>query len=222
MSSPVRAWLESQGLLVKAEFAAPWGVCDFVALSLRARQVRQRLRLRQRRPIGSLLRVALLHHIPDAESDGRRAVTLRCLERAVADFMDPQRLALELHRLALDHFVRFSRGDAVQKLNGWAPLHKRIVAVELKLDRVQEALSQARSHLRIADESFVALPGPIATRVAHGSRARLFESAGVGVLAVWRDGCTVALLPSRKRTGADPILQAHCVERFWRTAPPRH
>jgi hypothetical protein len=215
MAPLVRSWLEGQGLLVKPEFAAPWGICDFVALSFRSGRVRERLRLGQRRPVGSLLRVSLLHRIPDVK-DG--SVTVRCLEREFSDVIDTSRLASELRRLVQDRFVRFVRQGAVQKLNGWAPLHRRIVAVELKLGRIQEAFAQAKSHVGFADEVFVAFPEPLAIKVAAGTRAPIFDSAGVGVLAVGADGCTEVLRPRARGTIADPVLQAHCVERFWRTA----
>lgn len=217
MSHPVRAWLESQRLHVKGEFTVPWGICDFVALRFRPAKVRQRLRLGQRRPIGSLLRVSILDRIPDVESE--RSVTIRRLERDFAGLLDARRLASELERLVADRFVRFSRRGSVQKVNGWAPLHSRMIAIELKLGRVQEALAQARSHLRFADQSFVAFPEPVARRVV-ATRAELFRSANVGVIAVRRDGCVIALRPYRRdRPEADEVLQAHCVERFWRTMP---
>lgn len=216
MSLPVRAWLESKMLVVKPEFTVPWGICDFVALRFDPARVRQRLRYGQRRPIGSLLRVALLDRIPDIESE--RSVTVRRLESEFSDIIDENRLAAELQRLVKDRFVRFARRDAVQKVNGWAPLHRRIVAVELKLGRIQEALAQARSHLRFADDSYVALPDQVARRVV-ATRAALFRSEGVGLLAVRRDGCAVVLRPSGRSFAADKVLQAHCAERFWRTMP---
>ncbi len=214
MAPPVRSWLTAQKLLVKAEYASPWGICDFVGLSFDPTRVRQRLRLHQRRPIGSILRLSLLHKIPEV-SEG--SITVQRLEREFVNLMDARRLADEIHKLVAAHFVRFARQGSVHKLNGWAPLHRRILAVELKLDRVQEALAQARSHLRFATEVFVAFPTVLAQRVVLGRRANLFHSAGVGILAVSEHSCNVVLRPQEREFLADPILQAHCVERFWRT-----
>jgi len=215
MATPVRSWLQAQKLLVKAEYSSPWGLCDFVGLSFDPRRVRQRLRLRQRTAIGSILRLSLLHRIPEA-SDG--SITIQRLEREFVNLMDRSRLAHEIDQLVAARFIRFARHGSVHKLNGWTPLHRRILAVEVKLSRVQEALAQARSHLRFATEVFVAFPTPLAQRVVLDRRAQLFHSAGVGILAVSDHSCTTVLRPREREFLADPILQAHCVERFWRTA----
>jgi hypothetical protein len=214
MSAIVQSWLLGQRLRVKAEYVSPWGICDFVGLSFDPQRVRTRLRLRQRRPIGSLLRVTILHRIPD-EQEG--STTLRRLQHEFASLMEAQQLAEEVTKLAAGRFVRILDDGRLQKLNGWAPLHRRIVAVELKLSRVQEALAQATSHLRFATEVFVAFPTPLAQRIVLDRRAHLFHSAGVGILAVSEHGCRAVLRPREREFLADPILQAHCVERFWRT-----
>jgi hypothetical protein len=214
MAPIVRCWLESQRLAVKPEFAAPWGTCDFVGLAFDRRRVTMRLRLGQRRPIGSLLRVSLLQEIPDAREG---SISLRRLERVFSGVMSPSRFAIEIQALVAARFVRYSRCNAVERLNGWAPLHRRIVAVELKLGRVQDGLAQATSHLRFANESYVAFPATLARTISSSRRAKPFDEVGVGIIAVTRGCCTVVLRPRHRAVDADPVLQSHCVERFWRT-----
>jgi hypothetical protein len=124
----------------------------------------------------------------------------------------------EMARLIADGFaVTTSRGRLL-KVNGWMPMHDRLISVELKLSRIEEALNQALNNLGFADESYVAFPAQVAERVStNPSRWRAFLDAGVGVLAVGRQDCAV-LRPAQKAIGwVDAAVQLYCVEKFWRT-----
>ncbi len=211
----VTRWLEAQNLVLKREFSTPWGVCDLVALHLDARRVRQRLTLGQTKPIGPPLRIELLHRIPD-ESSGTY-VTLDRLEREFANVLDRQSLLSELAHLRSARFLKTPKRGAVQKMNGWAPLHRRIVAVELKLSRVQEAIAQAAAHLKFATESYVALPHTVARRIAASQRREAFAASGLGLLAVYDSKCITLIRSVAQPQAHDAVLQMHCVERFWRT-----
>ena len=123
----------------------------------------------------------------------------------------------ELNELERRRFVSAPRRGQLQRQNGWEPLEERLVAVELKLSRVAEALSQATSHMSFADESFVAMPRPVAKRVAESERRTDFEALGVGVLAVDQSGCEVLVKPRASVEPKKSALRMHCVERFWRT-----
>jgi hypothetical protein len=215
MASPVVDWLRRAGLAVKREFSLPWGICDFVGVKMNRARVRLRLQYGQKYPVGPALRLRILSEIPDHRSG--RSITLgmlreRCLESFSDDF-----IMGELDRLIRLKFVTTSRNGRFQKVNGWAPLHVRIVAVELKLSRISEALAQASSNCAFATESYVALPIESGVRIANSRRAEEFVRMGIGLLGVSRESCS-RLLPCHGRL-ADPdeILQAHCVERFWRT-----
>ncbi len=215
MVDPARVWLTSQGLMAKTEFYTPWGVCDLVGVSLEPKRVQERLNLGQKEPIGPLLRVEILARIPDAVEG--RGVTIERLESLYENLLAPDQLRAELERLKTRGFVQVDRRGALQRLNGWAPLHDRIVALELKLGRVDDALAQATSHLAFAEESFVGFPSGLAERVVNSNRVGEFRKAGVGVVSVRADRCTV-LFPSKPSSGlANPVMQMHCVERFWRT-----
>jgi hypothetical protein len=78
-------------------------------------------------------------------------------------------VAAEVERLIDDGFVLRISGGRLQKMNGWMPLPSRIVAVELKLRRIAEALQQARANLGFAEESYAAFPMPVARRIARES-----------------------------------------------------
>lgn len=212
MAAPVTSWLDSQNLLVKQEFSLPWGICDLVGVKLRKRSIAKRLAYRQTKPIGPAFRIELLANIPDVDTDC--SITLDRLQLCVGSTAEAVVAGVEqLHR---DRFVVFSQRGHVQKVNGWAPMHGRIVAVELKLDRVMEALNQAVTNKGFASESFVALPMAIAKRITNDNRSKLFRAEGVGLLGVEQDGCSILIRPMRSND-QDEILAAHCAERFWRT-----
>lgn len=216
MTLPVHQWLGARTTAVKAEFSLPWGVCDLIGVSVSRRRARQRLKLGQRTPIGSLRRVRILQAIPDRRKGG--AATLRSLQRRFSESLGPETLRQELGWLIEHHFVHLGRDQSLCRIDGWSPLHQRIIAIELKLNRIREAIEQACSHQRIADEVYVALPAPVAFRLLRSPRMEEVSRAGVGVLAVWERNCRTLHSPtSLERSGPNPAVQIHCMERFWRT-----
>jgi len=215
MVKPAERWLRSEGLLVKREFPLPWGICDLVGCSFNKKNVKKRLALGQKKPIGSQLRVFLLSMIPDREEVN--SITLQRLHHPLAGFIDQARIEIELERLQRDRFVVQTPRGAFQRVNGWLPLHKKLVAVELKLSRIEDALCQAVNNLGFADESYVGLPVAVATRLVKGHKRREFEERSVGILAVSPSGCKVVLKSASARAKPDEVTQTHCVERFWQS-----
>jgi hypothetical protein len=215
MAPPVIEWLRDDGLSIKCEFSVPWGVCDLVGVKLNQTRVRQRLRYRQNNSVGSPLRLLVLSKIPDQLSG--KAITLNRLRQDCAGWLTNDLVENEVKRLIDLRFVTSPRRGQYQKLNGWAPLHLRIVAVELKLSRISEALVQASSNRAFATESYVALPFDLALRLTESRRLEGFTQTGVGLLAVSSNSCKCLLRCRRVNEHGDELLQAHCVERFWRT-----
>src|SRR4030095_4740900 len=139
MASPVVAWMRDHGLNVKREFALPWGICDIVALQFDPAQVSARLSYGQTQPVGPLLRLSILFKIPDVETGG--SVNLGELQSEHFPYLTVEVLSTQLDCLARKKFVKRSSSGELQKLNGWSPLHRRIVAVELKLSKISEAIA---------------------------------------------------------------------------------
>jgi hypothetical protein len=214
MRAPLNCWLWRQDLLAKFEFDLPWGVCDVVGLSFDRRGVRRRLSLCQRRPIGPPQRIQLLNQIPDEYSG--LTVSFDRLKKWADESFSLCNFDDHLQHLIADHFVIVKSSGDLQRRRPQARLHRRIVAIELKLSRITEALSQAVSNTTFATESYIAMPGPIAERLARTSECERFREKGVGIISVRRSVCRVAL-PSHQVGSHDEILQTHCVERFWRT-----
>ncbi|HUU44786.1 MAG TPA: hypothetical protein VM118_03545 [Acidobacteriota bacterium] len=213
MHAPARRWLEGQGFAVKSEFVTPWGICDLVAVRLDQAKVEERSALEQKTRIGPLSRVVLLDSIPDVEEG--TSVSRRRLQREFSDFWSSDELDRQLQVLISRKFVTCPRRDLFQRRNGWAPLHEKVIAIELKLSRVEEVFWQARNHVRIADESYIGLPYENAERLVASRRAEQFHDSGIGVVAVHQDWCRVLLPANTLASEVDAVLQMHCVEQFW-------
>jgi hypothetical protein len=213
MIEPTSRWLRNQGLMIKNEFPTPWGICDLVGCSLNKNKVKHRLRLKQTRAIGSQLRVHLLSLIPD--KNHHKSINLKELHGHFGKFLDPERVEKEVARLTRDRFVQKTESGSYIKVNGWLPLHKRLVAVELKLSRVNDAFLQAVNNLGFADESYVALPTERAKLLVRGKSRNAFEDKGIGVVAVGVSECRVLLKSAPKHASSEQITQVYSVDRFW-------
>ena len=213
MLEPAAQWLRNQGLMVKKEFSTPWGICDLVGCSLNKNRVRKRLCLRQTRPITSQLRVYLLSRIPD--EDQQTTISIEGLHEHFGELLDRSRIEAEVQRLIRDRFVEEPSPHAYFKRNGWMPLHKRLVAVELKLTRIDDALHQAINNLGFANESYVGLPAEAARRVINSKKKTDFQHVGVGILTIGSDDCRVVLRTNMQRSNREIASQAYSVERFW-------
>lgn len=210
------AWMKSSSMAVKSEFVTPWGICDLVGLSFNPDNVAYRLQLKQTRPVGSITRALLLLRIPDLQQ--KKSISLDRLARQCAPSIPKELVSEETARLIADRFVVRTPRGRLQKVNGWIPLQERLVAVELKLSRIDEAMRQAFNNLGFADESYVGLPIEVARRVAaNPSRWSDYFDAGVGLLSVERSGCDVLLPPHKAGNLLDRAIQFYCVEKFWRT-----
>lgn len=217
MAHSVARWMMRAGLEVKSEFVTPWGICDLVGLQFNTDHVAHRMNLRQKKPITSITRAALLLQIPDVEK--RRPITIEQLVSNFASTVGGDLLLAEIDRLIADGFVVRTGRGRLQKLNGWMPLADRLVAVELKLNRIEASLQQARANLGFAEESYVAFPLPFARRIARDPRrwSSYFDD-GIGLIGVLRQRCEILVpcrfsLPSR----CDAAVRLYCVEKFWRT-----
>jgi hypothetical protein len=216
MAGSVAAWMKSRGMAVKSEFVTPWGICDFAGLTFNHDKVARRLQLKQTRAIGSITGAVLLLQIPDVKT--KMSTTLDRLVRQCAPSIPKEVVSKETARLIADRFVVCSSRGRLQKINGWMPLQDRLVAVELKLQRIEEAMRQALNNLGFAEESYVGLPDGAAHRVAsNASRWSDFFDAGVGLLSVAQQGCEVLIPAHRTRPWTDAAIQLYCVEKFWRS-----
>jgi hypothetical protein len=209
---PATKWLVSQGCVFRREFQAPWGICDLVGLEWEQARVADRRIRRQNRQIGPPLSVAVLQLVPDETS--KSSITVEALSARLGEPVEV--IERNLMSLARSRFVKRHGDASFTSSIPWAPLHRRIIAIELKLDRVGEAIAQARSHIAFATASFVGFPDVVAQRIVPTKRARELVEAGVGLLSVSAAGTRVLVQPSvNPSVRTDPVLQMYSVERFW-------
>jgi hypothetical protein len=145
MAASASGWLTARGLVVKSEFVSPWGICDLVGVRFNSDHVAHRLGYRQTKRVTSITRAAIFLEVPDVESG--RSISLRRIIRYCSPVIPVEVVMRELETLEADGFVRRNPRGNLQKLNGWVPLQESIVAVELKLSRIDEAMRQARQNL---------------------------------------------------------------------------
>jgi hypothetical protein len=208
---PATKWLVAQNCDVKREFRTPWGICDLVGVQWAPDRVADRIGRRQFRRIGSARRVAILQSIPDVETGSIAVKELSAVLRLEEHSVEDDLAFLERGRFICRHV-----DGSVSSSIPWAPVYEQLIMIELKLNRVEEAIAQARSHLAIATASFVGLPTTIAQRLNDGHRASLLDRAGVGLLAISEKGATLLRLPpGESGIPVDPVLQMYSAERFW-------
>jgi hypothetical protein len=213
MLPPVARWMQQERLLTKAELLTPSGPCDLVGVRFWPDQVKLRLSNRQTRPIASLTRAVILQMIPDVADS--RSIRLASIAKAFEGMLPAEAILAEVERLVRDRFV-VRRGTLLQKINGWVPLHERIVAVELKLTRIEDVLSQAKCHLSFADESYVGLPEDVAARVeSRASRWDRYWQLGIGLLAVSNSRCRVVRPSHPSVVSQDQALRMYMADKFW-------
>jgi hypothetical protein len=211
MTIPATKWLTGQTLLVKQEYRTPWGICDLVGLELEQSRVTARRLLGQRVPIGPPPRIALLREVPWAETG--QSVSLAILSSVLGRPVGE--IAKDAKELLARGFLVKCNDGAYQSRCTWVPLHRRIITIELKVDRINEAIQQARAHRLFATQSYIGLPAPLAERTY--ARSEELQAEGVGLLSVCASGATVLVpAPTLPATEGDAVLQMHCVERFWR------
>lgn len=216
MTPSMARWMISKGLQIKSEFLTPWGICDLVGLTFNLRNTKRRLKLKQREPIVSVVGAMLLQNLPEADSG--HTATVEDLSVSFEGILGHRDICREIDRLKRGNYVIVHDNGSLQKLSGWMPIYKRFIAVELKLDRIDEALRQAESNLAFAPESYAAFPLPVAQRVAADmSRWSGYFNKGVGLIGVSPDSCRVFVRSSQSPEIDNPIVRFCSAEKFWRT-----
>lgn len=221
MKAPVRRWLANKGMYVAEEFATGWGICDLVGCRFDHEQVAYRTEQGQRQPLGSAQTVLIYNQLPDV-AESHRGITRRALEARLAPYISRARIERALERLVATNHVSVTRSGSFQKVNGWAPLHSRLVAVELKLNRLTEVLEQARANRAFVPESFIALPFEVARRAVKSSFVDVLVREGVGLLSVSPSSCRTLLHASPSPNWLEESLELWVVENFWRVYRGRH
>jgi len=212
MTFPARNWLQFAGFTTKDEFRTPWGICDLVGVKLSNRYIEDRLSLSQSRPVGNARQVALLESIP-----GDDGISISELALTTSTLFSVDELQKELRHLQAGHFVSSREGGLYTRQIPESAGGNLIVAVEIKLDKIEEVLFQARANLAFAHRSYIGMPTANAERLARSERSKELCLSGVGLLSVERGRCEELIGSAGDDSLSNPSVRAHCIERFWRT-----
>ncbi len=213
LTNPVENWLLDQGYLVRREFRNAWGICDLVALSPNPTAIRHRLKLGQKTSIGSVSRFSILDVIPDVEIG--RSVHINTVCKKLSGILCSDRIETHVKSLLKMGFLSQPKKNHLQKINGWHCIEKKVIAVELKLNRIQEAIYQARNNQLFADLSYIGLPKQkIKTLKSKNFYPELVEY-GIGVISIDGSEVKVVLDPSEESFKPREVLRAYSAERFW-------
>jgi len=213
MTPIVERWLAEQGLIVRREFRAPWGICDLVACAFDKTSVAKRIALKQTAPIGNPLRAAVLSAIPN-ESD-QNGISAAGICKRLGNPSATTFIEREIRLLLKGRYIVETPSGSFKSRCTWTPLHRRLVAVELKLSRIADVVFQAKQNREFASESFIAIPELASRRVMCGPRKEELQQAGIGLIEV-SDHCEVVMQPRSVCVSAD--MQLHLSDLMWRVA----
>lgn len=211
LAGTVLCWLGEQGLVQAEEFVTPWGVADVLGIRYNIDRVHARIAAGQMDPVSDTHAMQLLLSLPKGGKPKRISDVARKFEPLLGQALFER----AVRNLIRKRFV-VKEGASLVRHSDWMPYHEQLVAVELKLRRVDEALAQARRHKAITAESYVGMPAVIAERIAFTERRADFEAAGVGLLSV-QDGVCKVLIPPDPATKTVIEAQELCAaEACWR------
>jgi len=214
MKAPTIKWMRSEGLTVRQELTTPWGPCDLVGISIDEIRALHRVSLRQLKPIGSPLRARVLELVPD--SSNAPIINRDDVKEHFDEIIDRTEIDTIIDSLIQHHYIRSGKNGKLHRLNGWTPIHNRLVTVELKLSRIEEVMMQARNHLSLTWESYIGVPLKLASQLAGSARRKDFFDQGLGLLGVSASGCDVLISPRPRKTNAITTdIQMSLADRFW-------
>ncbi len=211
LAGTVLRWLGEQGLVQLSEFVTPWGVADVLAIRPNLDRVNARIEAGHLDAVIDAHAMQLLLSLPA----GAKAKRISDLARKFEPLLGQALFERAVRSLMRKRFV-IQDGLSLRRRVDWLPYHERLVAVELKLRRIDEAVAQARRNKAITAESYVALPAIIAERVAFTERRLGFEESGVGLLSVQDDICAELIPPDLSGKTVIEVQELSAAEACWR------
>lgn len=213
LKGAARRWLASNGYYPFEEVTTSWGIVDLMGIRVNIDRVLQRVRAGHREVVGDFRSVLVLLSIPTEKS--RRSVSIADLNQKYAELMGAPVIGRIIERLTRKRMVGINASGGLFRIIDSLPIHDELVCIELKLNRIDEVLTQARRHRVAATGSFVGLPSPLAEKVAVSSRKGEFQSAGVGLLSVSLEGCAILIPPGSTDKERDAAHGIALAEKGW-------
>lgn len=213
MLFPIEQWLLNRNYVTKVEIQLPWGICDLVGMKPELDRAVTRLNETGKRTIGNFTNAWLMVHLPSPRA--RKAVSREDLLTQSAMVMNATQLSAGLDDLVARQLATKTSNGKFQRACSWFPYHDSVVAVELKLSRIEDVLSQATRHKALTKQSYIALPIDLAERLMNSKRRETLEQSGVGLIATDGSKCMEMLMPKTARFEPDPVFAVLVADRFW-------
>jgi hypothetical protein len=208
MTDAACRWAEAEGLQCLLEYRTPWGVCDIAGVEIDRGKLNMRARSGQLRELGPLRRVAVFEAFSSGDSLGMSVSDVAALTGNPLASVER-----DLKFLQAGKFITECKPGKFVRRTPWAPLHKRIVAIELKAQSLSNVVAQAKANMSFATESYVGLPLATAAKLYGSDRRSPLVEAGLGLLGTRHHGAEVLLKPSPSaRFHFDRVVQTHCTE----------
>lgn len=215
LESSAWRWLRGFADISVDQFQTPWGIADLFAVKCDFDRVLMRRDLGQNVASTNDQDVMVLLAIPELMSAER--TDERRLAKKFSYLLGETKVRSIIAALRRRKLIKVDADGAICRNTPWLPFHKQMWAIELKLQRVDEALAQARRHLKITPYSYVGLPPQIAERTAISAKAEDFRESGVGLLSISATECSALIEPAGKPTCVDPVYAVAAAERCWGT-----
>jgi len=212
---PAEKWLLEKGFITAREFNTPWGISDLVGIRPNLVNTTLRIEAGQKNSLGDVTSVMVLVKIPTLLS--KRTVTMDDLVTTLGDLIGPTQVVNIVERLIKKKIVVRSSTGRLARDTPWLPFHEQLVSIELKLERIEEALKQAKRHKTMTADSYVGLPLPVAQRVSQSNRINDFKFAGVGLLGIdsAAETCSELLCPDPSLSDTERVYEIAAADRCW-------
>lgn len=215
LESSVWKWLRELGDIAVDQFQTPWGIADLFSMKCDLDRVLMRRDMGQVVACSNDQDIMVLLSIPEHAVGARTEV--RQLVKKFSYLLGEAKVHSIVTTLKRRKYILVDSDGLISRNTPWLPYHTKMWAVELKLQRVDEALAQAKRHLKITPFSYVGLPPKIAERTASSDKAEDFRVSGVGLLSVSATECSVLIEPAGSQTCVEPVYAIAAAERCWGT-----
>jgi hypothetical protein len=210
---PAEKWLLDRGYVTTREFKTPWGISDVVGIKPDLDRSYQRLGLGHTLSLGDVSSVMALLRIPTVGS--KRSVSRAEIVSELGDLMGNGEVEAILQRLMRKGIIAENGAGRLIRDTPWLPYHHGFVSVELKLQRVDEAVKQAKRHRTITPNSYVGLPRETAEKVMTSDRKNDFAAAGIGLLSISGENCEEVIAPLNDNNAIERVYEIAAAERCW-------
>lgn len=202
-----------EGYLAKRELGVGYGIADLVLVKkdlVDSSNCSTRINYNQVSTIPNVDYFKILKKIPDIHSDGAPVSTSCIVEEVRLSKAFVQYNALKY--LTENKFVLEISKNRYYKVNGWLPIAREVVAVEVKLKDWRRGYRQANRYKSFAHKVFLALPSSEAKKVDID----VLKECNVGLISYFAGENKKKILYAPR---AEKVLNSHmcarALEYFW-------